>query len=152
VPEGFRFEFIRPRPSPTKLKASGSSTSGGRWVECNPKTSGLGDLQFRNGQRKFQVAFSTITDFIDEPDLQFTKFVSSDKSPLSYGRYTDRILDDLYIKQGQTTDPVERKKLCTLFQKRVLDEMAYSYPVLGWTGRITMLSPKLKGGKHPPAM
>ncbi len=152
VPEGFRFEFIRPPTKSYEIK--------GIWIIDQWRQVGLnvtqkpldwGIYNSEMAKGNFKVAFSTITDFIDEPDLQFTKFVSSDKSPLSYGRYTDRILDDLYIKQGQTTDPVERKKLCTLFQKRVLDEMAYSYPVLGWTGRITMHSPKLKGWKTCPS-
>jgi len=152
VPEGFRFEFIRP---PTKSYEVRAIWMIDQWrqvglnVTQRPLDWGIFNTEVRKGN--FKVAFSTISDFIDEPDLQFTKFISSDKSPLSYGRFTDRILDDLYMKQSRAMDPGERKKLCTLFQKRVLDEMAYSYPVLGWTGRITLLSPKLKGWKTCPS-
>jgi len=152
VPEGFRLEFIRPSPTAYEPKAIwiiDQWRQVGLNVTQRPLDWGIYNVDVRKGN--FKVAFSSITDFIDEPDLQFTKFISSDKSPLSYGRYKDRILDDLYIKQGRTTDPVERRKLCTLFQKRVLDEMAYSYPVLGWSGRITLHSPKLKGWKTCPS-
>ena len=76
----------------------------------------------------FDVIITAVSDYMDEPDLQFMHFLSSDKSTANYGRYKDRVLDDLYLQQSQAMDPVERKKLCLQFQKRVLDEMAYVLP------------------------
>ena len=47
--------------------------------------------------------------YIVEPDLDIYKFISTDKNPANYGRYTDRVLDDLYDKQARATNPEERK-------------------------------------------
>ena len=70
--------------------------------------------------------------FMDEPDLQLFKYISSDKSPANYSRYNDRVLDELYEKQSRATDPKERYRLIRQFEKRVLDEMAYQFPTLWW--------------------
>ena len=103
---------------------------------------------FKSGN--FAVTAYGFHDYVDEPDLQFARFISFDKSPNNYCRYTDRILDDLYAKQSQTMDPAERKKLCTQFQVRVLDEMAYVCPAL-WRHRIVPYSAKVKGWKALPS-
>jgi ABC-type transport system substrate-binding protein len=68
---------------------------------------------------------------MDEPDPQFIGFLSCDKSERNYGRYTDRVLDDLYEKQSRAMDPVDRRKLYTQFQIRVLDDMAYAIRFTG---------------------
>ena len=46
-------------------------------------------------------------------------------------------------------DPVERKQLITKFEIRLLDEMAYTFPVL-WNLRIVVHSAKLKGWRIMP--
>ncbi|MGQ0569692.1 MAG: ABC transporter substrate-binding protein, partial [Armatimonadota bacterium] len=48
----------------------------------------LADL--RGGNYEASVDFSC--DFMDEPDVQLIKYISSDKSPINYGNYTDRVL------------------------------------------------------------
>jgi len=98
----------------------------------------------------FELLLNAISDYTDEPDLQFITFISPDKSPTNYARYTDRVLDDLYNKQSQAMDPAERKKFCHQFEKRVLDEMVYALPVL-WRQRIVPHSAKLKGWKALPS-
>jgi len=47
-------------------------------------------------------------------------------------------------------DPVERRKLFHEFQKRVMADMAYSFPVSGWTQRIVLHSAKMKGWNALP--
>ena len=81
---------------------------------------------FRQGNYDAGIDFSC--DFMDDPDLQLFKFVSSDKSPVNYARYNDSVLDDLYDKQSRATDPKERLKLLRQFEKRVIDEKAYQFP------------------------
>ena len=104
------------------------------------------DLQTGN----FEVYIDAISDYMDEPDLQFIGLISHDKSPRSYGRYIDRTLDDLYERQSKAMDPAERKKLCHQFEKRVLDEMAYCLPT-PWRHRIVPYSAKVKGWKILPS-
>src|SRR5215475_10145796 len=57
----------------------------------------------------FQVAIDFQCGYIVEPDLDMYKFLSSDKNPANYGRYTDRTLDDLFDKQARAVNPEERK-------------------------------------------
>ncbi len=102
---------------------------------------------FRQGNYETGIDFAC--DFMDEPDLQLQKFVSADKSPLNYGRYNDRVLDDLYEKQSQTANLKERLKLLRQFEKRVLDEQAYQFHVLWWQ-RIIPHWAKVRGWKITP--
>ena len=37
--------------------------------------------------------------YIVDPDLDLYKFLSVDRNPSNYSRYSDRVLDDLYDKQ-----------------------------------------------------
>src|SRR6266480_3266340 len=64
---------------------------------------------FRQGNYDAGIDFSC--DFMDDPDLQLFKFVSSKRSPVNYARYNDSVLDDLYDKQSRAIDPKERLKL-----------------------------------------
>ena len=59
----------------------------------------------------FQVAMDFQCGYIVEPDLDLYKFISVDKNPANYGRYTDRMLDELYDKQARASNPEERKAL-----------------------------------------
>ena len=111
-------------------------------VEQQVEESGPYFANLRGG--KYDVSVSAISDYMEEPSLQFLKCVSHDKSPGSYGRFIDRTLDDLYVKQMQTMDQKLRKKLCDQFQRRVLDEMAYYLPAI-WSHRIIAHSSKMKG-------
>ena len=51
----------------------------------------------------FEVAMDFQCGYIVEPDLDIYKFISNDKNPANYGRYTDRVLDDLYDKQARAS-------------------------------------------------
>jgi peptide/nickel transport system substrate-binding protein len=103
---------------------------------------------FRQGN--YDVGIDFQCDFMDEPDLQLFRFVSSEKSPINYARYNDSVLDDLYEKQSRATDPKDRLKLLRQFEKRVLDEKAYQFDLLWWQ-RIVPHSAKLKGWKITPS-
>jgi peptide/nickel transport system substrate-binding protein len=103
---------------------------------------------FRQGNYEAGIDFNC--DFMDEPDYQLLKFLSSDKSPLNYGRYKDPVLDDLYEKQGRAANPQERLKLLRQFEKRALDEQAYQFHVLWWQ-RIVPYWAKVKGFGTTPS-
>ncbi|HTN71650.1 MAG TPA: ABC transporter substrate-binding protein, partial [Methylomirabilota bacterium] len=101
-------------------------------------------------QGNFDVAIDFQCDFMDEPDLQLFRFVSTDKSPINYSRYSDSVLDDLYEKQSRATDLKDRLKILRQFEKRVLDEKAYQFDLLWWQ-RIVPHSVKLQGWKITPS-
>lgn len=103
---------------------------------------------FRQGNYETGIDFAC--DFMDEPDLQLIKFISSDKSSLNYSRYQDRVLDELYEKQSQETDPKKRLALLRQFEKRVLDEKAYQFHILWWQ-RVVPHWAKVKGWKITPS-
>ena len=99
---------------------------------------------------KYDLLMISISDYMDEPDLQFSRFLSEDKTSQNYGHYIDRVLDELYLKQSQAMDPSERRELCKKFQVRVLDEMGYIIPTLWWH-RMIPISNKVKGVKLMPS-
>ena len=103
---------------------------------------------FRQGNYDAGIDFQC--DFMDEPDLQLFRFVSSDKSPINYSRYSDSVLDDLYERQSRATDKLERLKLLRQFEKRVLDEKVYQFDLLWWQ-RIVPHWAKMQGWKITPS-
>lgn len=103
---------------------------------------------FRQGNYDAGIDFQC--DFMDEPDLQLFRFVSSGKSPINYARYSDNVLDELYERQSRETDPKARLKLLRQFEKRVLDDRAYQFDLLWWQ-RIVPHSSRLKGWKITPS-
>jgi peptide/nickel transport system substrate-binding protein len=152
VPEGFSFE-LKNRP-PAKDFETTAIWLIDQWrqigLNVTQKLRELGDHYKDLSSGNFEVILNAISDYMDEPDLQFIGFLSADRSPRNFGRYKDQILDDLYEKQSRAMDFGERKKLCHQFEKRVLDEMAYVYPV-PWFTRIVLHSPKMKGWRILPS-
>jgi peptide/nickel transport system substrate-binding protein len=98
----------------------------------------------------FQAAMDFQCGYIVEPDLDIYKFISTDKNPANYGRYTDRTLDDLYDKQARAVNPDERKQLLRQFEKRLLDDEAHYLLTLQWH-RIIPHSAKVKGWQITPS-
>lgn len=102
----------------------------------------------RNGN--FDVSVDFLADFVDEPDLQLSKFLSSSRSPSNYGRYTDPQLDELYDQQSRETDPEKRKQLIWKFEDIALGEKAYVLTALWWQ-RIVPHARELQGYKVLPS-
>ena len=152
IPEGFSF-VLKNRP-PAKDYETIAIWLIDQWrqvgLNATQKVQELGSFfaDIRSGN--FDMIINSISDYMDEPDLQFINFLSFDKSERNYGRYTDRVLDDLYVKQSQTMNHDERKKLCDQFQTRILDEKTYVITV-PWIHRIVLHSSKMKGWKALPS-
>ncbi len=150
VPEGFTFEVIS-RPEYEILTVW--LIDQWRQIGLNVRQKGLdaGSLfkALRSGD--FKAAVYYISDYMDDPDLMFLPFLSSDKNPANFGRYKDAALDDLYLKQSLAMDPAERRKLTNQFQARVMGEMAYAFPALGWAKRIILQSSRMKGWTPMPS-
>ena len=144
VPEGFSFEIVnRDEYEPHAIWIIDQWRQVGLNVKQKMQEVGGYYKSLRSGDYKVTIHY--ISDYVSDPDLLFLGFLSSDVSPANFGRYKDRVLDDLYQKQSAAMDPAERKKLSRQFQARVMDEMAYAYPPVGWTKRIVMNSSKMKG-------
>jgi peptide/nickel transport system substrate-binding protein len=91
----------------------------------------------------FDVVVDFVAEFVDEPSVQFTHYLSHDLAPDNVSRVIDRTLDDLYEQQLRTTGPAERATLVHAFEGRVLRE-AYVAPI-SWGYRITPLAAKVMG-------
>src|SRR2546428_5043541 len=84
------------------------------------------------------------------PALDLPKFPSKEISHNNYGRYTDKVLDELYQKQSRALDPEERKRYVREFERRLLDEEAHSFITLQWH-RIVPHSAKVRGWTITPS-
>jgi len=60
------------------------------------------------------------------------------------------VIDDLYHRQAQASDPEERKKVLRQFEKRLLDDEAHVIYTLQWH-RIIPHSAKVKGWMITPS-
>jgi peptide/nickel transport system substrate-binding protein len=80
--------------------------------------------------------FELSTDFqcgyVVDPDLDLYKFQSRGRSDANYGRYTDPVLDDLYVRQSRTVDSEQRRRYIRAFERRLLDEQAHYIYTLQW--------------------
>ncbi len=98
--------------------------------------------------------FELSTDFqcgyVVDPDLDLYKFQSRDRSDANYGRYTDPVLDDLYVRQSRTVDPERRRQYIRAFEKRLLDEEAHYIYMLQWH-RIVPHSSRVRGWTITPS-
>jgi len=98
--------------------------------------------------------FELSTDFqcgyVVDPDLDLYKFQSRDRSDANYGRYTDPVLDDLYVRQSRTVDPEQRRRYIRAFEKRLLDDEAHYLYTLQWH-RIVPHSSRVRGWTITPS-
>jgi peptide/nickel transport system substrate-binding protein len=102
----------------------------------------------RGGNYETMIDFNC--DFMDDPDLQLAKFISANRSPINYGRYTDPKLDELYDRQSQESDPAKRAALVREFETVALNEQAWQVPTIWWQ-RIIPHNSKMKGWKISPS-
>jgi peptide/nickel transport system substrate-binding protein len=98
--------------------------------------------------------FDLSTDFqcgyVVDPDLDLYKFQSRGRSDANYGRYTDPVLDDLYVRQSRMVDPEQRRRYIRAFEKRLLDEEAHYIYTLQWH-RIVPHSSRVRGWTITPS-
>jgi peptide/nickel transport system substrate-binding protein len=152
VPEGFQFTFLN-RGIPMPYEPLGVwLIDQWRRVGLNVTQQVIEPAAYYGPLRKgdFQVAMDFQCGYIVEPDLDMYKFLSTDRNHANYGRYTDRVLDELYDKQSRETDPEKRKAIVRQFEKRLLEEEAHYLMTLQWH-RIIPHSAKMKGWTVTPS-
>jgi peptide/nickel transport system substrate-binding protein len=98
----------------------------------------------------FEVAMDFQCGYIVEPDLDLYKFQSKEVSPANYSRYTDKALDELFLKQGRSADIDERKRYIREFEKRLLDDEVHYLYTLQWN-RIIPHNAKVKNWTITPS-
>jgi peptide/nickel transport system substrate-binding protein len=106
------------------------------------------EADLRDGN--YEVAVDTQCSYAVDPDLDLYKFQSMGVSGNNYGRYVDKVLDDLYQKQSRSLDAEERKKWVRDFERRLVDEEAHYFYTLQWH-RIIPHSVKLRGWTVTPS-
>lgn len=152
VPDGFSFTFTN-RGIPMPYEPLGVwLIDQWRQVGLNVKQEVIEPAAYYGTIRKggAQVMMDFQCGYIVEPDLDMYKFLSTDRNPANYGRYTDRVLDELYDKQSRATNVEERKKLIRAFEKRLLDDEVHYLMTLQWH-RIIPHSSKVKGWTVTPS-
>lgn len=99
----------------------------------------------------FTVALDSLSDYIDEPSLMLSKFLSVDRAPppRNIARYTDREIDQLYDAQRSAIDPTARRALLRQLEDRLLAEAHFT--PLFWGERITVLSKAVRGWQALPS-
>ena len=99
----------------------------------------------------FEAGIDFTTEFADEPNIQWSKYVSMDRSPppLNSARFTDRKLDDLFDRQSVEADPAKRKVLLREMESYMLDQ-AYMVPLF-WFNRIVAHNSAMKGWPITPS-
>lgn len=97
----------------------------------------------------YDVGIEFISDYLDDPTLQFTKFLSRKGHSASISKHDDTKIDELYEKQRRILDPVERLKVVNELERYSLTT-ATTQPVF-WSERIVVLPKKIKGWYLTPS-
>ena len=152
VPQGFAF-VLKNRDVPMPYQYIGT------WLVDEWRRIGLKvHHEIQDSSRYFNDLrsgnFELSTDFqcgyVVDPDLDLYKFQSRDRSDANYGRYTDPVLDDLYVRQSPTIDPEQPRRYIRAFERRLLDEEAHYIYTLQWH-RIMPHSSRVRGWTITPS-
>jgi peptide/nickel transport system substrate-binding protein len=114
--------------------------------EIQPSAQYFKDLRAGN----FDLSTDFQCGYVVDPDLDLYKFQSAGRTDANYSRYTDPVLDDLYVRQSRAIDPQQRRRYIRAFEKRLLaDEARYIY-TLQWH-RIVPHSSRVRGWTITPS-
>jgi len=85
----------------------------------------------------FDAALDFACDHADEPNLQFARYLSHDRTATTFTHHTDRTLDTLFDRLSGEPDRRKRLELVREFERRAL-RLAYTVPVLWWHRAVVM--------------
>jgi len=100
--------------------------------------------------KNFQVSIDFNCQSVVNPLVDVSKFISDDRAGNNYASYQDRVLDELFDNMNRSGDPAEQRRLMRQFEKRALDEQAYTFITLWWY-RIIPHNSIVKGWKISPS-
>ena len=70
-------------------------------------------------------------DYMDEPNLQLIKYISTEKSSINYSGYDNPRVDELYEAQARELDAEKRKGYIREMEKIAMED-AYNIPTIWW--------------------
>jgi peptide/nickel transport system substrate-binding protein len=152
VPDGFSF-VLKNRDIPMPYQHIGG------WLVDEWRLIGLKarhEIQESNQYFKdlrtgnFEVSTDFQCGYVVDPDLDLYKFQSRGRSDANYGRYSDPVLDDLYVRQSRMVDPEQRRRYIRAFERRLLDDEAHYIFTMQWH-RIVPHSPRVRGWTMTPS-
>ena len=152
VPDGFSF-VLKNRDIPMPYHHIGS------WLVDDWRSVGLkvrheiqDSAQYFKDLRagNFELSTDFQCGYVVDPDLDLYKFQSPSRSHANYGRYTDAVLDDLYVRQSRTVDPEHRRRYIRAFEQRLLADEAHYIYTLQWH-RIVPHSSRVRGWTITPS-
>jgi peptide/nickel transport system substrate-binding protein len=148
VPEGFSFVLLnRALPMPYEPIAVWLIDQW-REIGLNVRQTVENNAQYWAYLRagNYEVALDARGAFMVEPTLDLAPFQSQELSAQNNYRYTDKVLDELYMKLSRATDIEERKRYVREFERRLLSDevhiiytlqyyriVAHNARVKGWT-------------------
>ena len=152
VPEGFSFVYKNrgvPVPyEPLAVWLLDQWRQVGLNVRQEVQETGVHFSDLRAG--KFEVAADFHAQYMVEPDIDLHKYRSKGISAINNARYTDPLLDELFVKQSQATNHEERKRYVREFERRLLDDEAH-YIFTLMTRRIVVHLAKVRGWTITPS-
>ncbi|TAD88793.1 MAG: ABC transporter substrate-binding protein [Alphaproteobacteria bacterium] len=99
----------------------------------------------------FDAIIDFSTEFADEPNLQWVKYISMDRSPppLNSARFTDRELDRLFDAQSGELDRAKRRVTLRQMEAHLINQ-AYMVPLF-WFERIVPMAASVRGWDFTPS-
>jgi peptide/nickel transport system substrate-binding protein len=88
-------------------------------------------------------------DYMDEPNLQLIKYISSDASPINYSGYNNPEMDELFEQQARELDTDTRKEIIREMETIAMND-AYNIPTIWWH-RIIVHHDQLKNWHISPS-
>ena len=152
VPDGFSF-VLKNRDIPMPYQPVGTWLVDewrriGLEVRHEIQDSGQYFKDLREGNFELSIDFQC--GYVVDPDLDLYKCQSRGRSDANYGRYTDPMLDDLYVRQSRAVDPEQRRRYIRAFEQRLLDDEAHYLSTLQWH-RIVPHSSRVRGWTITPS-
>jgi peptide/nickel transport system substrate-binding protein len=80
----------------------------------------------------FDVAVEANCNGVVNPVMDTQKYLPHTAYALNYGGYDDQVLIDTYEKLLRDPDPARQRALMRAYETRVVDTMAYEWPMLWW--------------------
>ena len=96
---------------------------------------------------EFDATIDFVSDYVDDPNIQFQRFLTPARSPLNVSGSGDPRLDGLYDAQAGERDQKKRKAIADEFQKIAITSA--NSAMLFWLQRIVVLNSKVKGWSLP---
>ncbi len=80
----------------------------------------------------FDVVVEANCNGVVNPVMDTQKYLPKKAFVENYGGYEDRTLIEIYDKMVHETDPAKQRLLMRAYETRVVDTMAYEFPMLWW--------------------